>query len=318
MKIIQILLQVVTVLLIAVLLYFYISNKEEIARLGEAKENVAAKVGVEGNTFAQNINKAVAQINELEQDLNASEVTNQGLNNQLASTRDELNSRTNELRQARQEARLANNEVATVKERVSALQTELARAEREVESERQSRIQIQQVRLTDTQRIDELTAQLASAQLEIQSLQDGSTGRPASPTLTESSSDPADGSARIANLEQEIARLRAQVAATENNPTLDAFANLAGQSRFATSTGDAVSVSSLSVKDGLVILAPLGDFNFENRMVLNLLEDGIKVADVRLVSVLPNHLVAEILPSSPQVKALERGKALNTRRAATL
>lgn len=316
MKILQIAFQAVTVLLIAVLAYVYFANKEEIGRLNEAREAIAAEVGEEENTFAQNIEVTLANLEQTRQDLRAAEATNLGLTNQLDKTRADLEGRTAELQQARQELRLANNELATTKETVSSLQSEVAQAKRDVENERQSRIQIQQSRLADTKRIEELTAELASAKLEIQSLKDGTmmagnddSGTPIDPTAGGTDSE------RIAELEQENRRLRNQIAAIENNPALAGLAALAGEAPRATGTGAAVEISSISIEDGLVVLTPKGDTTFEAASTLNLLDRGINLANVRLISVFPNYLIGEILPSSPQTKNLQKGLVLDTRRA---
>lgn len=315
MKILQIAFQAVTVLLIAVLAFVYFSNKDEIVRLNEAREAVAKEVGVAENTFAQNIQVTLENLNQTRQDLRAAEATNTGLSNQLDKTRSDLDGRTAELQQARQELRLANNELTTSKELASELKAQVAQAKRDVENERQSRIQIQQSRLADTKRIEELTAELASAKLEIQSLKDGAmlAGGPVDDT-TDTTAAPA-GNERIAQLESEVQRLRNQIAALENNPALAGLVALAAETPNATGTGSAVEVSSVSIQDGLIVLTPRGDTVFETQSTLNLLDEGINLANVRLISVFPNYLIGEILPSSPQARNLSEGLVLDTRRA---
>ncbi len=312
MKILQIAFQAVTVLLIAVLAFVYFSNKDEITRLNEAREALASEVGVEENTFARNVEVTLENLNQTRQDLRAAEATNTGLTNQLDKTRSDLEGRTAELQQARQELRLANNELTTTKETVTSLRSEVSQAKRDVENERQSRIQIQQSRLADTKRIEELTAELASARLEIQSLKDGT--MLASGPSAETGTTPGIGNEdRVAELEAEVRRLRNQIASIESNPALAGLVALAGETSRATGTGSSVEISSLSISDGLVVLTPKGDSVFEPQTTLNLLDRGINLANVRLISVFPNYLVGEILPSSPQAKNLAKGLVLDTR-----
>jgi DNA repair exonuclease SbcCD ATPase subunit len=232
------------------------------------------------------------------------------LEQQLSGTREELVQTEDQLRSTSQKLRATQRDMESTKTDLTAAQDKQEALTEELKTVRSDLIRVNREKFELNQKIESVEEEKRSLAKRVEQLEGGA---PESTMVADGSPDAqADEDAdQISRLQAELDAARATIQRLSNNPVGAALATGSGGDE--TLNANQVRVRSLNLDRGLIVLTPSSDDEFVGVSTITMNRNGTPVANLRLRGVYPDYLVAEILPDSAFVDALESGSVYSYR-----
>jgi len=313
MKLLSLVFRIVSLVIILALAVFWFLKKDELSAISEAYESAQQQMNMSEAPLSEVLSKGMSDLAQTKSELRAStaRATNleqqlTGTREELANTEDQLRSTNQTLRSTRRDLEAKETEAAEAKQRADRLSTE-------TETARQDLIRVNREKFEVTQQLEsakEETRALSRRVEQLESIVQGE-GAPAVdedgvPIEDQRSEEIARLEGRLESANREISRLQAQV-----SPVATAL----GDYHMEIPVGsNQVRVQSVNQRQGIIVLTPNenDDYATDSRIVID--RDGSRIAELRLRTIYPNFIVAEIMPSSLFPSELKQGSIYSVRR----
>lgn len=308
MKILSIILRVVSLLVILGLAVVWFLNKEEIGAVKGSFDKGRETYNLPEGSLSEVMAKGLNEHQRLSGELREKTAEAAGLSSQLASVRDNLRNTEDQLRTTTQNLRNTTRDLEQARTLAEERATAVARMETELNSARQDLIRVNQERLDLNRRIEESQTANRTLQQRIVALESDVELLRGTGATAQTGAAAEEGSP-VAVLERRLEQALAEIERLQSGASIG-VARSAQEVRVGV---DQVQVASVDQRNGLVVLTPGPAADFTGRTNLSLSREGSPIANLRIRSVHPSYVVADILPTSTFARALEEGRVFSVR-----
>ncbi len=309
MKIVSLLLRLVTLAVIIAIGAIWFLNKDELASISSAYESAQEQLNMPEAPLSNVITKGMNELSQTKDSLRQAQARSAGLEQQLSSTRENLVQTEDQLRSTSQKLRATQRDMESNEEELAAARQKQESLTEELKTVRNDLIRVNSEKFELSQKIESVEEEKRSLAKRVEQLEGG----PESDMVADgrSSSQAGDTAEQVSRLQAQLDAARAEIERLSNNPVGAALATASGGDE--TLSANQVRIRSLNLDRGLIVLTPSSDDEFVGVSTITMNRNGTPVANLRLRGVYPDYLVAEILPSSNFVDALETGSIYSYR-----
>lgn len=311
MKALSLILRIVSLLVIIGLAVLWFLNKDEIKAVQESFDRGKSTYELPEGRLSEVLGKGLSEHQRLVGELREKTAEANGLSNQLASVRDNLRNTEDQLRSTTQDLRNTRRELDQAKSLADERAAAVARMETELNSSRQDLIRVNQERLDLNRRIEESQTANRSLQQRILALESDVELLRGTSGIAQTPGEGGAAGGQTAILERRLEQALAEIQRLQSGASIGIART--GSDPVPGVGVDQVQVSSVDQKAGLVVLTPGAASDFTGRTTLSLSRDGSPIANLRIRTVHPNYVVADILPTSTFARALEEGRVFSFR-----
>jgi len=306
MKIVSLLLRLVTLAVIIAIGTLWFLKKDELGAINEAYQSAQEQLNMPEQPLSSVITKGMNELSDTEDSLRQSQARASGLEQQLNTTRENLVQTEDQLRSTSQKLRATQRDLDSTEQELASARQNGERLTEELKTVRNDLIRVNQEKFALNQQIESVEEEKRALARRVEQME--------GVDMAASTDSPDDGETAA----EQISRLRAQLdaARAENerlvsNPLGAALAAVGGGDE--TLSPNQVRVKSMNLDRGLIILTPSSNDEFIGVTNLTMNRNGTPVANLKLRGVYPDYLVAEILPNSAFVDAIETGSVYTYR-----
>jgi len=308
MKAVSLLLRLLTLAVIIAIGIVWFLNKDELTAINEAYESAQTQLNMPEQPLSDVITKGMNDLSDTRKTLREFQARAASLDQQLTSTRDTLVQTEDQLRSTNQELRNTRRDLESTERDLVASRETADQLTAEMQTVRNDLIRVNREKFELNQKIESTEEEKRALAQRVEQLE-GSTGSVVAATPRSNGEE--DQNNEIIRLRAQLEAAQAEIERIAGNPLGAALASTGGGDQ--TLSSSQVRVKALNLDRGLVVLTPSSSDEFIGVSTLTVNRDGSPIANLRLRGVYPDYLVAEILPTSTFIDALETGSVYTYR-----